>query len=321
MAGFHRLAVWHWPGRADRVPVICVHGLTRQGRDFDVLARRLSAGGRPVWCPDLPGRGHSEWLRDPEQYHLLQYGADMNTVLARVGAQQVDWVGTSLGGLVGMMLAAQPGNPIRRLVLNDVGPYISAQALRRLGTYVGSPDRRFASLDDAQRRLRERLAPFGDLTDDEWRHLTQHSVKPDGQGGVEFRYDPDISRTYRRWQYVSVSLWPVWNAIRCPVLVMRGADSDFLSPDTVARMKRSGPAVSTVEVAGCGHAPALMRDDQISAITSFLDSTVEARAGPGEAGPEGATARSGTGRSRTSRRLVTRGAEETRRQAGAATGN
>ena len=301
--------------RTPSSPMASATDTTRAGR----------ADGRPVWCPDLPGRGHSEWLRDPEQYQLLQYGADMNAVLARMGAQQVDWVGTSLGGLIGMMLAAQPGSPIRRLVLNDVGPYISAQALRRLGTYVGSPDRRFASLDDAQRRLRERLAPFGDLSDDEWRHLTLHSVRPDGYGGFEFRDDPDISRTYRRWQYVSVSIWPVWNAIRCPVLVIRGADSDFLSPDTLARMRRSGPSVSSVEIAGCGHAPTLMRADQIRAVTSFLESTTEARAGPAQAAPEVASevtsARSRAGRSRTARRRAVGGAEEAGEQIGVATGN
>ena len=212
----------------------------------------------------------------------------------------------------------QTGSPIRRLVLNDVGPYVSARALRRLGTYVGSTDRRFASLEAAERRLRERLAPFGDLDDEAWRHLTLHSVRPDGQGGFELRDDPDISRTYRRWQYISVSMWPTWNAIRCPVLVMRGADSDFLSPDTVARMVRSGPSVSSVEVAGCGHAPTLTRADQISAVMSFLEATPEARAGPVTAGPD--PGGSGETRGRTARRLVMSGAEKAGKQAGAATG-
>ena len=318
LAGFHRLAVWHWPGQADRVPVICVHGLTRQGRDFDVLARHLSACGRPVWCPDLPGRGRSEWLRDPEQYHLLQYGADLNAVIARVGAQQVDWVGTSLGGLIGMMLAAQPGSPIRRLVLNDIGPYISAPALRRLGAYVGSADRRFASLEAAEQRLRERLAPFGDLDDEEWHHLTLHSVKPDGQGGFEFRDDPDISRTYRRWQYISVSMWPTWNAIRCPVLVIRGADSDFLAPDTLAQMMRSGPAVSSVEIAGCGHAPTLTHADQISAVMSFLEAAPQVHGGPADAGLDPGEAGRRKARGSTARRLVMSGAAA--EQAGLASG-
>ena len=271
MAGFHRLSVWHWPGRADRVPVVCVHGLTRQSRDFDTLARRLQKSGRAVWCPDLAGRGHSEWLRDPGHYQLLQYGADLNAVLARIGAEQVDWVGTSLGGLVGMMLAAQPGRPIRRLVLNDVGPYIPAAALRRLGNYIGSGERRFASLDAAELRFRELLAPFGTLADDEWRHLTLHSLKPLADGGYELHHDPAIAQAYRQWQFMSVDLWRTWDAVTCPVLVLRGADSDFLSRDTVARMQRRGPGAQLVEFDGCGHVPSLMQADQVAAVTAFLE--------------------------------------------------
>ena len=271
MAGFHRLSVCHWPGRPDRVPVVCVHGLTRQARDFDVLAHRLGAVGRPVWCPDLAGRGCSEWLRDPSQYQLLQYGADLNAVLARIGAQQVDWVGTSLGGLLGMMLAAQPGSPIRRLVLNDIGPYIPAAALRRLGQYIGSSERRFASLEMAELRFRELLAPFGTLTDDEWRHLTLHSLKALAGGGYALHHDPNIGQTYRQWQFMSVDLWRTWAAIACPVLVLRGADSDFLTRDTVTRMQRSGPGAQCVEFEGCGHVPSLMRTDQVDAVTTFLE--------------------------------------------------
>lgn len=271
MAGFHRLSVCHWAGQPDQVPVVCVHGLTRQARDFDRLARRLLEFGRPVWCPDLPGRGHSEWLRDPSHYQLLQYGADLNAVLARIGAEQVDWVGTSLGGLVGMMLAAQPGSPIRRLVLNDVGPTIPAAALRRLGNYISSGERRFASLEVAELRFRELLAPFGSLDDDEWRHLTLHSLKPLPGGGYELHHDPGIGQAYRQWQFMSVDLWRTWAAITCPVLVLRGADSDFLTRDTVARMQRSGPGAQCVEFDGCGHVPSLMRPDQIDAVTTFLE--------------------------------------------------
>jgi pimeloyl-ACP methyl ester carboxylesterase len=270
LAGFHRLNVWKWEGRGDGVPIVCVHGLTRQGRDFDPLARRLARAGRTVFCPDLPGRGLSEWLRDPACYNLLQYGADMNAVLARLGAEQVDWVGTSLGGLVGMMLAAQPGHPIRRLVLNDIGPYIPSTALRRLGRYIGSDERRFVSLEAAETRFRDVLGPFGNLSNAEWRHLTLHSLKSLADGGFELHHDPAISQAFRQWQFMSVDLWRTWDAVDCPVLVLRGAQSDFLSTATVERMQRSGAHVRSVEFAGCGHAPSLLRDEQVGVVSTFL---------------------------------------------------
>lgn len=272
IAGFHRLAVWHWPAPGNAVPVVCVHGLTRNGRDFDTLARELVRRGRSVYCPDLAGRGRSAWLRDPTQYHLGQYAADLNNVIARIGREQVDWVGTSLGGLVGMTLAAQPGHPIRRLVLNDVGPFIPSAALRRLGQYIDAPARHFDSLAEAEAHYRRTLAPFGALSDADWRHLTEQSLKPaEGRPGFELRYDPAIARTYRQWQFFNVDLWSTWQRIDCPVRVLRGADSDFLSRTTLQRMADSGPCASVVEVAGCGHVPSLTRADQLAAVLEFLD--------------------------------------------------
>ena len=271
IAGFHRLAVWHWPAPGNAVPVVCVHGLTRNGRDFDHLAREFVRQGRSVFCPDLVGRGRSDWLRDPLQYHLGQYAADLNNVLTHIGAETVDWVGTSLGGLAGMTLAAMPGSPIRRMVLNDVGPFIPATALRRLGAYLDTPDRRFGSLQDAEAHYRRTLAPFGVLTDAEWRHLTEHSVRPAANGGVELRYDPSIARTYRQWQFFNVDLWSTWASITCPTLVLRGADSDFLTPKTAERMVSSGPRARVIEIAGCGHVPSLTRPEQVAPVIEFLD--------------------------------------------------
>jgi pimeloyl-ACP methyl ester carboxylesterase len=254
------------------LPVVCVHGLTRNARDFDTLARELVRRGRSVYCPDLAGRGRSDWLRDPMQYHLGQYAADLNNVVSRIGCEQVDWVGTSLGGLVGMTLAAQPGHPIRRLVMNDIGPFIPASALRRLGTYIDTPLRRFDSVAAAESHFRTTLAPFGDLADAQWRHLTEHSVKPSAdRPGVELRHDPAIARTYRQWQYLNVDLWNTWRRIDCPVLVLRGADSDFLARTTVQRMAESGPRADAVEVQGCGHVPSLTRPDQMAPVLEFLD--------------------------------------------------
>jgi pimeloyl-ACP methyl ester carboxylesterase len=271
LAGFHRVSVWEWGADHAGPPVVCVHGLTRQGRDFDRLAAHLAERGRRVLSIDLVGRGHSDWLADPLQYHLVQYAADANAVLAWARADEVDWVGTSLGGLVGMTLAAQPGpSPIRRLVLNDVGPYIPARALKRIGDYLNDRPQRFATLGDAEGHLRRILQPFGDLSDADWRHLTEHSyrVDPDAGGFVQ-RHDPAIVRTYRQWQFLSVDLWRTWGEVRCPVLVLRGERSDFLLPDVVERMCRADH-VQVLEVPGCGHTPTLLPAAQIEPVAGFL---------------------------------------------------
>lgn len=272
MLGFHSIAVWEWGADNNGgPPVICVHGLTRQGRDFDTLARRLVADGRRVLCPDLPGRGRSDWLDDPLHYNLLTYANDMNTVLAWAHAGSVDWVGTSLGGMVGMMLAAQKNNPIRRLVLNDVGAYVPSTALQRIGRYLTGGPTSFNSLEEAEARIRETLAPFGDLNDREWRHLTEHSFQRDPATSKWIaRHDPGIARTYRQWQFVSVDLWKFWRDITCPVLVLRGADSDFLLPAIVTRMRASGPPTEAIEIEGSGHVPSLTREPHLAPIREFL---------------------------------------------------
>ncbi|MET0166171.1 MAG: alpha/beta hydrolase [Vicinamibacterales bacterium] len=271
MLGFHSIAVWEWGANNNGPPVICVHGLTRQGRDFDTLARRLVSDGRRVLCPDLPGRGRSDWLDDPLHYNLLTYANDMNTVLAWAHADPVDWVGTSLGGMVGMMLAAQKNNPIRRLVLNDVGAYVPSTALQRIGRYLSGGPAHFNSLEEAEERIRETLAPFGDLNDREWRHLTEHSFHRDRKTGKWIaRHDPGIARTYRQWQFVSVDLWKSWRDITCPVLLLRGADSDFLLPAIVTRMRASGPPTEAVEIEGSGHVPSLTREHHLAPILEYL---------------------------------------------------
>ena len=270
LSGFHR-----WPtgngGREDAErTLVCVHGLTRQGRDFDILARTFARRGWRVICPDLVGRGQSGWLAQPAGYTLLQYGADMNALLARLDVEEVDWVGNSLGGLVGMMLAAQPGTPIRRLVINDIGPYIPGTALRRLGVYLNAPPPRFADLAEAEHYIRTTLAPFGALNDDQWRHLAEHSVRPDGNGGLLRHHDPGIAEAYRPWRLGSVLMWELWDKVRCPTLLLRGAESDLLPADTAQEMTRRGPRAELIEFDGIGHLPALMTQDQIEPILDFL---------------------------------------------------
>lgn len=269
-AGFHRMAYTQW-GRDDAGrTVVCAHGLTRNGRDFDVLALAL-AEGRRVVCPDVVGRGRSDWLARPDLYGYPQYLADMTVLLARldVDAQGVDWVGTSMGGLIGLFLAAQPKSPIRRLVVNDVGPFVPKAALERIGGYVGK-DPVFEDIAALESYLRFVLMGFGSLGDAQWRHLAEHSARsrPDGRYGLA--YDPAIGGAFQG-ELTDVDLWPLWDAVRCPVLVLRGGESDLLLPETAAEMTTRGPKARVVEFPHVGHAPALMDEGQIAVVKRFLD--------------------------------------------------
>ncbi len=266
--GFHRVHYTEWGAADNPHVVVCVHGLTRNARDFDFLAQRLSERCRVI-CPDIAGRGFSERLTHAEDYGYPLYLADMAALIARTGADRVDWVGTSMGGLIGMLLAVQPGSPLRRLVMNDVGPFVPKAALERLAGYVGQ-DPRFDTLEAVERYLREIFAPFGPLTDEQWQHLAQHGALRLDNGRYALAYDPAIGNAFKA-PLQDVNLWPVWKALRVPVLVMRGAESDLLLAQTAKEMVESAPAGSNlVEFAGIGHAPALMADDQIAAVEDFL---------------------------------------------------
>lgn len=268
-SGFHRLSYVEWgDARAERT-LICVHGLTRNARDFDAVAAAMAEAGWRVICPDVVGRGRSAWLADADGYGYPQYLADINVLLARLEVETVDWLGTSMGGLIGMMLAAMPGNPIGRMAVNDVGPLIPKAALERIAAYLRGRPPRFATLAEAEAHLRLIHAPFGALSDAEWAHLTAHSVI-EGEGGFALRYDPEIRRPFLPEPIEDVVLWPVWDAVACPTLVLRGAESDLLLPETAEEMTRRGPRATLVEIAGCGHAPALMAPDQIAIVRDFL---------------------------------------------------
>jgi pimeloyl-ACP methyl ester carboxylesterase len=245
-----------------------VHGLTRNGRDFDFLARALAPQFRVV-CPDVAGRGLSQWLAHKPDYGYPVYLADMAAVLARTGADQVDWVGTSMGGLIGMMLAAQPETPIRRLLLNDIGPFIPRAALERLAQYVGKAPS-FAALAELEQYLRMVMAPFGALTDEQWHHLATHSSRRNDDGRFALSYDPAIANAFVG-PLEDVTLWPVWDAIRCTTLVVRGKESDLLLRQTAEEMTQRGPRAQLLEFDGIGHAPALMSEDQIAVVKAFLE--------------------------------------------------
>ena len=266
--GLHRLAYTEWGDAANRKVLVCAHGLTRNGRDFDFLARALADEYRVV-CPDVVGRGRSDWLGVKSDYGFPLYVSDMVTLLARVDADTVHWVGTSMGGIIGMLLASLPHTPVSRLVLNDIGPMITAVSLRRIGEYVGRAPK-FPTMAAAEAWIREVSAPFGALTDAQWQHLTQHSVRP-VEGGFAMVYDPGIGDIFRTNPVVTdVDLWDAYQAVRCPTLVIRGADSDLLETETVEKMAQTGPRARSVEIAGVGHAPVLMDETQIAVVRSFL---------------------------------------------------
>jgi pimeloyl-ACP methyl ester carboxylesterase len=267
--GFHQIAYSYFPGPAGARPIVCVHGLTRNGRDFDALADRLASRG-PVACPDMPGRGRSAWLPVAADYSYPIYLGTVAALFARLGADEVDFIGTSMGGIIGMMLACQPGSPIRRLVLNDVGPFIPVSSLQRLAGYIGT-DPAFGSVDEIERYFRVVHAPFGDLSDAQWRHMaeTSHRVRADGKIGLG--YDPGIAEAFKSVPLTDVDLWPFYDQIKCPTLVIRGAQSDLLPAETAEEMTRRGPRAELYEVAGAGHAPALLDAAQIARIESFLD--------------------------------------------------
>lgn len=269
-AGLHRMAYAEWGDPRNPRVLVCVHGLTRCGRDFDFLANALCDEWRVV-CPDVVGRGLSDWLADKTLYGIPQYVGDMVALIARLDVDTVAWLGTSMGGLIGMVLAAQENSPVSRLILNDCGPVLKAAALARIGEYVGR-DPRFATLDEAERFIRQVSPGFGPLSDVQWRHLTVHVVRTSADGMIEFRYDPGIAASYRPLVAAGqdIELWSFYDAIRCPTLVLHGAESDLLLPDTVAQMTRRGPQARSVDIPATGHAPMLMEPEQAALVADFL---------------------------------------------------
>ena len=267
--GLHRIAYLEWGDPRNKDVLVCVHGLARSSRDFDELARALCGHFR-VACPDLAGRGDSDRMADPALYVVPQYVSDMVTLIARLDAESVNWVGTSLGGLVGMALAAQAGSPIKRLFLNDVGPVIAKVALERIASYLGQTPA-FSSIEEAEKYIRAVSASFGPHTEAQWRFLTETFVRKDAQGKWRAHYDPRIADEYRRTLPAQdIELWYLYDAIRCPTMVLRGAQSDLLSRQTVEAMTRRGPKAKVVELEGVGHAPTLLNPEQIAIVRDFL---------------------------------------------------
>ena len=271
-SGLHRMAYHEWGDPQNPRVLLCVHGLTRRGSDFSVLAKAMSDRYRVI-CPDVVGRGDSDWLENPMLYGIPQYVADMVTLLARLGVAQVDWLGTSMGGLIGMFLAAQEHSPIKRMILNDVGPRIESTALKRLKDYVGKP-LRFKSKQDGLRYLNEICAPFGDFTAQQWKEFNgPHLVKD----GADWRvhYDPNISKPFAAVTIATAAMgemmtWKAYDAIKAEMLIVRGANSDLLSAKTVAEMCARNPHSRSIEIPGVGHAPAFITPEQVALVREFF---------------------------------------------------
>lgn len=272
--GLHRMAYWEWGDAANPRVLVCAHGLSRQGRDFDTLARSLCETYRVV-CPDVVGRGRSDRLEDPMGYQVPMYVADMVTLLARLDAQVVDWVGTSMGGLIGIGLASLARSPIHRLVLNDIGPTIEPAGIARIGSYLGAPVE-WATLDEAADYFLSISSGFGPHSRDEWLALTRPMLKPkpDGRGFVP-HYDPAIGVPFRSITPEiaaagEAAIWHSYDRIRCPTLLLRGAESDLLTRATAQAMTERGPHALQHEFAGVGHAPTLVAREQIDVVRGFL---------------------------------------------------
>ena len=287
--GLHRMAYLEWGDSCNPRVVVCVHGLSRQGRDFDTLAADLASDFRVI-CPDVVGRGLSDWLPDPSGYGLPGYMADMVTLLAQLRAEQVDWVGTSMGGLIGLSLASMGGpsslgaagagllhNPVcrlvRRLVLNDIGPTLDAAGLQRIGGHVGQMPH-WRDLDEAADALWALSQGFGPHTRAQWLALSQPQTRPDG-AGLKPHYDPGIAVPFRSVTPELAAmgealLWQAYDRITCPTLLLRGADSDLLTAATAQAMTVRGPRATLREFPGVGHAPTLIAPDQRAAVRAFL---------------------------------------------------
>ena len=285
--GFHEVAYTEWGVADPEFPtVICVHGYTRNSRDFDALAAYLSSGGSHVFCPDIVGRGDSSWFKDSHHYQFNQYVNDMNALIARTQAKQIDWIGTSMGGIIGMLLAALPNSPIRKLILNDIGPQIPLSGLKKLIQYAGK-DPEFRTLDEAKEYFKVIHAEFGELTEKQWSIFTQNSIEQRAPNVFVTKLDPGIKNPKSTQQWVSdffhhphkalegilfdIDLWSIWKQIHCPVLVIHGMHSELLTLEIINKMQKIHEKTESYTVKNAGHAPALLNLADHKIISQWLN--------------------------------------------------
>ena len=286
--GGHRMAYWQWGQPSAAHVVVCAHGLSRLGRDFDTLATELVEkvkGNIRVICPDVVGRGESDWLKDPVGYQIPTYVADMLTLLGQLHTESpittLDWVGTSMGALIGLVVCGQPDLPlpvqVHKLVVNDIGPAIEWLSIVRIGTFLGAPVT-FDSVEQGADALRAVSTGFGPHTTEQWLALSRPLLRPvsDTPGSkLRLHYDPALAAPFKKATEASTlqdekTLWRLYDNIKAQTLLLRGMDSDLLSRATAAAMSQRGPKARLVEFAGVGHAPTLIARDQLAAVTGFL---------------------------------------------------
>lgn len=266
--GLHNIAYTEWGNTNNSNVLFCAHGLTRNRHDFDIIAQHLSEDYRVI-CYDFPGRGDSDWLTNKLDYNYAQYVVDAMVIISRSGVEKVTWLGTSMGGLLGMMLASMDKSPIQSLILNDVGPFVSKEALIRIADYVGQPPS-YATANELENYMRTTYAGLGELTDKNWKHLLKHGQRKLEDGNLTPNYDPDISQAFTQLPLNDINLWPLWGLIKQPCLVIRGQQSDLLSADTAELMTTTGPCAQYEIIENAGHAPSLMDENQLNIISDWL---------------------------------------------------
>ncbi len=279
-SGFHKIVYETYGTPNPDNTIVCVHGLTRNKGDFYYLAETLSQDAYVV-AVDMVGRGESDRLKDPSQYHYPQYLTDLVGLLARLNVRQVDWIGTSMGGLLGMLLASLDNTPIRRLVMNDVGPLIPRSAIERLKAYA-SIKLSFKSLEEAHDMLRKIFAPFGELPEDRWQHLFKNTLVTESDGTIGLNYDFRAAQETKSEQYAkedkagNITFWDYWDRVKCPVFLIQGALSDILSPTLMSEMieRKQGSSIESMVIQNTGHAPSLMLPEQIEPIRAWLAKTL-----------------------------------------------
>lgn len=282
--GFHNIAYMEW-GIPNPRPIICVHGLTRNSRDFDFLAEALSQQGHYVICPDIVGRGDSDWLIDPKFYDFSQYRVDMTALIARLNCTEVDWIGTSMGGILGMGMAALPKTPIRRLILNDIGAYIPIKGIKFIQSYLGQ-NPTFQNYQAAENYFKKFQAGFGSLTEEQWQQVTIYSIHPLSDGQYQLKIDPAINLSIPKLTILyqallhplklisgklfDIDLWEFWQKVTCPTLVIHGENSEILPEWVCSKMQQIHPDTQVIDIPNTGHAPALMSPEQIQIIQQWL---------------------------------------------------
>lgn len=268
--GFHNIRYLEWGESLGDSVVLCVHGLSRNAHDFDYVARALAKAGHRVICPDLPGRGGSDWLGDPSQYVYTQYMSDLTALIARVNVEKIHWIGTSMGGLIGWLMSIQQKSPIQSLLMNDVGAFISKESLARIQKYVGNPPI-FRDVQHAESYMRQALSTFGIRQEEHWQHLLKHSIRVNQDATAQLTYDPQIANAAVT---SDAEFWALWQMVICPVMVLRGANSDVLTKEVADKMQEIKPQMRFAEIADCGHAPALMDDEQIQLVLDWISSNL-----------------------------------------------